>query len=202
MDPIFRSHRRRGFSLFEVLIASFIMVLSSAVAMAAFTYTLRSNKAQRTQIIIAKDVQVLQSTLKQHATSARQFILNGGTTLRIQQPDDSETGAAGVISQLSIEDDDNNPATAFDNRLVLTPNLDEPDETRVILSGLARLGDPANPGTFFPYFTQPAGAASLRVRFRLGDQARNQGGSADNAHTGMGYQTFVFDSTFMARNNG
>lgn len=181
-----------GFSLIEVIFASAIMVMTMSLTTAAMMYTLRSNKAQRTTLQQVNEIQSLQRTIRQFASSANNFITNNGNILNIIQPDKSEATLTFL---------ENGTGTA-DNTLMWDPDTSVDGNEQIIARGVQRLTD-AN-GNTVPFFTQPNGSRSLRVRFAMGDVARSSTSSAykhENAHTGIGYQGFQFDSLFAARNS-
>lgn len=174
-------HQRRcrgAFTLMELMFAIVIMGWATGMTISAMSYTLRINKATRTQLYLAKDSLHFQRLMKQYATTAEKFVIDQGRTLHIFQPD-------GTQSQMTYED-----AT---NLLYWVPDVTNPGNQTVMLEMIRPL-DAAT-----PIFFQPSTVSGLRVRFRLAD--RTSGNTADDAVTGQGFQTYVVDSVFSPRNS-
>lgn len=172
------SRARRGLTLIELIISMVIMVWATTLTVSALTYTMRANKATRTQLFLAKESLRFQRIMKQYATTAEKFVIDQGRTLHIFQPD-------GTESEMTYND--------ADNTILWVPDVNNPNNNSVLLDMLR----PIDADT--PIFFQPSTVSGLRVRFRLAD--RSVGNIEDDAITGRGFQTYVVDSVFSPRNS-
>lgn len=196
--PCPRRHRRRAFTLTEIVIASAIMLPIAISVMGALIYAARIEKRNRAINAISYGVANLHRQMRNITAAGDNIILddqNGQWVQFVYREDTDEGEILFKTGRLSYNDADSNPDTILDNSIVLFPDLETDDETsRIVIWNVSPLYDAS--GNPLPIFSRPAvaGVNALLVQFRVGDPSPEQ-----SLATGPGFTSMVFRAAFAPR---
>lgn len=183
------SNRRRGLTLVEVVIAVALLVLLSLITVTGMVFHARTAASNLHRQRIAENARNFQDAVQIAALDATIIRIDtgpagDGTVLTIGKPDPNTPGAT-IFRQFAYLDDDGNPNTIEDNRIVMrdtnTPNATTGKMLVQYVSPVA--------GT--NVFTQATNTLRplYRINLHVGDRSRALM-SEDNRLTGPGYQGF------------
>jgi len=183
-------NRRRAFSLTEVLVSLALLLMLSIITVGGMVMHARLAQSNLEMQRMAEGSRRFVDAVQTAALDATLILVNNGpaglnTVLTIGKPDVNSTTAT-IFRQFAYLDDDGNPETIRDNRIVQR-DVNAPMATsgNKVLDYCSPLPD----GT--PIFsTITAGKAVYEINLRVGDRT-NPGNIQDNAVTGRGTQTFL-----------
>lgn len=184
----------RGFSLVEVIIAVFILVLLSLITVTGMMFHARMAQSNLAKMRMAEgarrfiegaQIAILDSTNVRVDTGPA----GANTVLTLESPDPANASNV-VVKQYAYLDGDGNPATIGDNRIV-ERNVDTPMATAGKV--LVEYCSPVNATTSIFSKNPDSPRPLYEVKLRVGDRT-NPANNADNAFTGKGYQSFLIDA--------
>lgn len=189
-----RRHRpvarpRRAMSLIEVMFSVAIMGFVLAAMSAAFLGLLQVERKNTIVMDMGMGALEFQRVLQRYAASARQIVSPDGLSARI-------TSTAGVVTVIRYRDDDGDPTTIDDNSIELIPDISLGENGKIVVTRVTppNLADPIfRKDTFIGY-------SPLLIEFNVGDYPREFGTACD-AVTGPGYQSFTFRARISPRNS-
>jgi len=184
------SNRRYAFSLIEVIVSLALLLLLSIITVGGMIMHARLAQSNLEMQRMAEGSRRFVDAVQTAALDATLIQVNNGpagvnTVITLGKPDVNSTTAT-IFKQFAYLDDDGNPATIRDNRIVQR-DAHTPSATggNVVLSYCSPLPD----GT--PIFSSIiAGKPVYEINLRVGDRT-NPGNNEDNAVTGRGTQTFL-----------
>lgn len=183
----------------EVSIAAGLSSVLVIAIMLMFVHVLRQERTNVRLLRMAYDSAALHRTLR--GTAANRGKIINANAVRF-------TALDGTVSELRYEDEDDDPNTIGDNRIVFEPDVSGGQAGRVIVNHVSPLLD--TNGVAIPIFRRIVGNTSpqpLEVSFRIGDRtqpddrASDDDAVADDAFTGPGFQSLVIRSVFTPRNS-
>ncbi|MCC5877057.1 MAG: prepilin-type N-terminal cleavage/methylation domain-containing protein [Candidatus Sumerlaeia bacterium] len=181
---------RRGVTLVEIMISVGIFTILTIMVITAMILYARSLQALHAQSKLQNNLTMLLQKLNFEMDEVVRISLNqDGDRLRFVYPQ------GNLRKELVYQDDDNNPATIGDNRLVLVEFLDGNQvRSTTLISGISPVGeDPV-----FNQISQP-GRDVWELYFRAGD--RDNPPSPENERvTGPGYQSHIARFALTPRN--
>jgi type II secretory pathway pseudopilin PulG len=193
-----KSNSRAGISMVEVMIAATLFALAGSIAISTFMFTLRSNKAQRTQMMMAGDTVQIERTIKSFVTTGGNLSIPTNRELVIEQV---SGGDVTQRSRMWFNNGDGSDATVWDNSLRWDPNTatNSTGDEIVLARGISPIDDNDAYSSSAAIFSLANGSArGVHIRFRMGDGASTT--AKDNANSGVGRQAYIYDSIFSIRN--
>lgn len=185
----------RAFSLVEVIIAIFILVLLSLITVSGMIFHARTAQSNLTKQRMAEgarrfvegaQIAILDSTNVRIGTGPA----GANTVLTIEAPD--PTNASNVIfKQYAYLDGDGKPETIRDNRIV-ERSVDTPMATDGKV--LVEYCSPVDASTNIFSLNPDSPKALYEVRLRVGDRT-DPPSAEDNGITGKGYQSFLITAS-------
>lgn len=182
-------HRRRGFSLLEVLMAVFLLSLLSIITVMGMIMHARVAKSNLMQQRMAENSRRFLDAVQVAALDSTVIRVDDGpagadTVLTLEKPN-PDNPTATIITQYAYLDPDNNPATIGDNVLVMR-NTDTPSATtgEAVISYCSPVSGKA-------VFSRNEKAAKplFDINLRVGDRTF-PGNAEDNRFTGNGTQMY------------
>lgn len=206
MKRIRTQGRRRGVSIMELMISILIVSITMSIVLPAMVYLARVLKGIRTEHRMLQQVSLFTQRVTTEMTRSTRVTLIGETEANFRGFDSEYVVDAGsptgqrydqetVVTRLVYEDDDNNPATIRDNRIVMFTRRTSLDGTLisetqdVLLEWVSpALDEDGNP---IPVFVEDTdqGRPYIEMTVRIGDRARPPA-DEDDALTGPFYQGF------------
>jgi hypothetical protein len=178
-----------------------------------FLLMLTEERSNVTRLNMTQEVAQLHRELRNMSANGASIVVVAGVldndVARFRRLD--LVGETPVTTELRYIDEDEDNTTISDNRLVMIPDINEPEGMITLVRWISRLAHPDDEDRFLPVFTRSPGfGAPLVVQFRVGDRsAQRPGRSAraqdeedrrDDAITGPGYQGVVFQAAYGPRN--
>lgn len=188
--PQFPRSHRRGVTLVETMISVGIFTLITIMVVGSMMLFARSLQSLHAQSRLQNSLTLLLQRLNYEMDEVVRISINqDGDRLRLVYPEGNRR------KELVYQDDDNNPATIGDNRLVLLEFIDGTlVNSTELISGISPVGnDP-----IFNRISQQ-GRDVWELYFRAGD--RDNPPSAENERvTGPGYQAHIARFALTPRN--
>lgn len=200
------TRRRRGFSLVEITVSVFILLVVISLTIGATIYYARVAKGLITYQRMQQQLALYLQDMANEMIRSTEVEFIDSTRIRIKRPRYNASGeqVVGFVARdIVYVDLDNNPNTIDGpgaNRLIAIedPTTPAPNTEELLLSWVSPATAGRNPIPIFQEIQQ-GGRRYIQVTMRLGDRANPSTDEWDR-YTGPGYQGFFVQSALISNN--
>lgn len=199
--------RNRGFSLVEITVSVFILLVVVGITIGATIFYARVAKGLVTYQRMQQQLAIYLQDMANEMVRSAEVEFIDGTRIRIKRPQyDANGDQTGrfISRDIVYVDADNNPNTIDGpgaNRIISVedPTTAAPNTEELLLSWVSPASAGRNPIPIFQEIEQ-GGRRYIQVTMRLGDRTNPSADEWDR-YTGPGYQGFFVQSALISNND-